>query len=259
LGSARPTWQVKVSPVAKRLILNADDLGYDPEVTRGILESMRKGCVTSTTLMVNTPHSEAAARMAHGLAVGLHLNLARFPPVSALPKQSLGLDGALLETLAGELPVDAVRREVLAQLDRLHALLGTPATHVDVHKHLHRHPNVLEGLAQAALARRLPVRALDEDMRQKLRAHGVSTTPNFVGEAGDSAYWTLERLDEVLATLPEGTTELMCHPGYRPSTLKSGYAAQREVELATFTSRVALRLLERRGIERITWAQVPFP
>lgn len=33
------------------LIINADDLGYDPAVTRGILEAMRAGLVSSATLM----------------------------------------------------------------------------------------------------------------------------------------------------------------------------------------------------------------
>src|SRR5688500_7142073 len=67
------------------LIVNADDLGYDPAVTRGILRAMRQGVVTSTTLMVNTPWAEDAAREADELSVGLHLNLARHPPLPATP------------------------------------------------------------------------------------------------------------------------------------------------------------------------------
>src|SRR5262245_44478843 len=37
------------------LIVNADDLGYDPEIDRGVLEGHGRGVVTSTTAMVDAP------------------------------------------------------------------------------------------------------------------------------------------------------------------------------------------------------------
>ena len=230
------------------LIINADDLGYDPAVTRGILQALREGVVSSTTLMVNMPHSAAAAREARGLAVGLHLNLARAPPAWARFPPSLLEGGALSEARAGQLPAEVVEAEALAQLARLEALVGQSATHVDVHKHLHRHPQVLEGLAAAARAWGLPVRSIDTGMREALRARGVATNDAFLGDAGDEAYWTLPRLEAALTRLPpHGVVELMCHPGYRPETLASGYAAQREVELATFLSPLARQALARAG------------
>lgn len=231
---------------ARALIINADDLGYDPAVTRGILRSMREGVVSSATFMVNTPFSEEAARQAQGLSIGLHLNLARGAPVSPRFPRDFLVEGALSEARAPSLPVEAVEAEAAAQLERLAALLGRPATHVDVHKHLHLHPNVLTGLARAARAAGLPVRSINEAMRRELLALGVATNAHFVGEAGSEAYWTLERFEAAVASLPgSGVTELMCHPGYRPETLMSGYSAQREVELDTFLhprARAALAL-----------------
>src|SRR5688572_17040559 len=133
--------------MTKLVIINADDLGYDPGVTRGILECMRQGVVTSTTFMVNMPFSEDAAAAGRGLAIGLHLNLARHPPAWArFPRALLGDDGGFVETRANELPADVVEQETFAQLDRLEQLLGRPATHIDVHKHLHQHPAILSGL-----------------------------------------------------------------------------------------------------------------
>jgi predicted glycoside hydrolase/deacetylase ChbG (UPF0249 family) len=235
---------------ARALIINADDLGYDPAVTRGILRSMQEGIVSSATFMVNTPYSEVAAQEARGLALGLHLNLARGLPVwAAFPSGSLA-GGAFSEPLAAHLTPDVVEAETLAQLERLDLLLGQPATHVDVHKHLHRHPGVLEGLTRAARTARVPVRSLDEGMRRTLRAHGVLTNDHFIGDAGAEAYWTVERLEEQLAKLPEeGVTELMCHPGYTPEAVKSGYAQQREVELATFLHPRAHMALSRLGVK----------
>jgi predicted glycoside hydrolase/deacetylase ChbG (UPF0249 family) len=235
---------------ARALIINADDLGYDPAVTRGILRAMREGVVSSATFMVNTPYSEAAAREARGLSIGLHFNLARGTPVwSGFPRALLGDDGGLVEARAAVLPPDVVEAEAFAQLARLAGLLGRPATHVDVHKHLHRHPHVLEGLARAARAAGLPVRSIDAEMRRALQAQGVATNAHFIGDAGAEAYWTLERLESHLASLPaDGVIELMCHPGYRPEALKSGYSTQREVELDTFLHPRARELLARAGL-----------
>jgi hypothetical protein len=234
---------------SKALIVNADDLGYDPAVTRGILEAMDRGIVTSTTLMVNGPHSDAAAKLARGRRVGLHLNLARWQPTWPQFPAELLEGGELVEARAGGLTADVVEQEALAQLERLEALLGAPASHVDVHKHLHRHPGVLEGVLRAAAARRIPVRALDAPMRQAVRARGLAATDGFIGDAASEPYWTMATLRRELEALPDGLTELMCHPGYAPESVRSGYSAQREVELQTFTHEGARRLVERLGLQ----------
>jgi predicted glycoside hydrolase/deacetylase ChbG (UPF0249 family) len=231
-----------------RLILNADDLGYDPAVTLGIVEAMRRGVVSSTTMIVNSPHSEDAARQADGLAVGLHLNLVRFHAVSDPTRE-----------LDEKAPLDAgfVYRETLAQLDRLSALLGRDATHVDVHKHAHLRPHVLAGLSRAAKERSLAVRSINAEMRRGLHDYGVRTNDAFLGDAGATAYWTAERWVEQLELAPrEGVVELMCHPGYRPSHLSSGYGEQRETELATFVAPAARVELEKRGLQLASWAGV---
>ncbi len=237
-----------MSAPARRLIVNADDLGYDPAVSEGIVLAMRSGVVSSSTLMVNLPHSSHGARLAQGLPIGLHLNLSRGAPVSSgFPAASLRA-GAFDEGLVGSLPPDLVAEEVEAQLARAESLLGSRPTHVDVHRHLHRFPAVLRGLALVAAARGLPVRALDETMRSELRRAGIRTTDHFVGEAGGEAYWTEQRFAGTVALLPEGTTELMCHPGYPPRETRTSYALQRAVELATLTSAAARRALVEAGI-----------
>lgn len=230
----------------RSVILNADDYGYDPAVSRGITEAMRQGLVSSTTMMVNTPSSAAAARDAAGLAVGLHLNLTCFAALST---------GAPLDQRTpSSATSDFVEREAHAQLDRLEALLGRPATHLDAHHHAHRAPAVLTGVLRVAARRRLPVRSIDPLMRSTLRAAGVVTNDVFVGDAEEAPYWTLEAWVLALDALPrEGLVELMCHPGYAPVTVTSGYSSQREVELSTFTSAEARAALISRGIELRCW------
>ena len=238
------------------LIINADDLGYDPAVTRGIVESMNLGVVSSTTMIVNGPHSEDAGKRVSGaaLGIGLHVNLARWAPVSKIAKALLNPDGSFAEDRAAGLPPALVEQETAAQLDRLKALTGRAASHLDVHKHLHRHPEVLEGVMRVALKRKLPLRSVDPVMRRLLKSKGVVTNDAFVGDAGGTAYWTMEQLRTQLWALPsEGTVELMCHAGYAPIAVKSGYGAQREVELATFTSLEARQWLVSRDLQPTTW------
>ena len=109
-------------PMSVILLINADDLGYDPAVTRGILEAMNGGVVTSTTMIVNGPHSEDAGKKVNGagLGIGLHLNLARWAPLSKLvPKGLLGTDAGFVESKVVELSAEIVEHEALAQLARL--------------------------------------------------------------------------------------------------------------------------------------------
>ena len=48
----------------KYLIVNADDFGASPGITRGILEAHADGILTSTSMMVDTPWSAEAASLA---------------------------------------------------------------------------------------------------------------------------------------------------------------------------------------------------
>ncbi len=107
--------------------------------------------------------------------------------------------------------------EAEAQLVRAEALLGSAPTHVDVHRHLHRAPGVLDGLAEVAGKRGLPVRALDAAMRTELRSTGVRTTDHFVGEAGEEAYWTETRFAETRGPAAGGDHRADVPPGIPPS------------------------------------------
>ena len=211
-------------PTPKRLVINADDLGYDPEIDRGIFEAHARGVVTSATGMVDTPFAPAALRAAPAsLALGLH---------------------AVIDP---SLPRAQAEKELLRQIARFAALRGAPPTHLDSHKHHHARPELLVAFAAVAGAQGLPVRALDTPMRDLLRAQGVRTTEHFLGDADLRPCWTPERLAPALETLEDGITELMCHPGYAPSHARTSFGAEREVELRSLCDARVRQALARAG------------
>ena len=77
-----------------------------------------------------------------------------------------------------------------------------------------------------------------------------------MGEAGGEAYWTEMRFAGTVAALPEGTTELMCHPGYPPRETRTSYALQRAVELATLTSVASRKALQEAGVTLVSFADL---
>src|SRR5690349_18168229 len=78
---------------AKRLIVNADDYGNTPGLTRGILEAHHKGIVTSTSVMIGSAgvigDLQQAASEAPQLGLGLHLTLSGAGNRPILPPQDV--------------------------------------------------------------------------------------------------------------------------------------------------------------------------
>lgn len=246
--------------MARLIIVNADDLGYDPAIDRGILEAASCGVVRSATLLANLPRARESlslARGVKGLAVGLHLNFARGPALAG--PSMLAPGGELDERSAAKASEADALLEARAQLARFAELAGRGPTHLDVHKHLHRREAIFSAVARLALERGLPVRALDPAMRASLRALGVATTDAFFGDTGPTAYWSPARLIEAMEAAPEGATELMCHPGFAPTEVRTGYGAQRESELAALKDPAVVERARRGDLRLGTFADLPRP
>jgi chitin disaccharide deacetylase len=192
--------------------------------------------VRSASAMVDTPFSAAALRAAPAdLGVGLH---------AVVPR---------------DLAPAGVAAELRRQVDRFAALRGAPPTHLDSHQHAHARAEFLAAFLEVAAERRLPLRTLDDGMRSAARARGVDTADAFRGDAALRPCWTPRRLAEELELLPDGLTELMAHPGYRPVRARSSFAAEREVELAAVCHGRVRAAVGRLRIELCTWAAAKTP
>ncbi len=196
----------------KYLIVNADDLGASPGITRGILEAHMHGILTSASLMVETPWSAEAtalARLRPELSVGLHADV------------SEGADGAS----SGR--ADRARDSLRRQYDRFVSLMGRAPSHLDSHHNVHRQTDLLECFLELSREAGLP-----------LRGHSPARYfSKFYGQWGGESHPEQVGVDSLLRMLEceisEGITELSCHPGYVDARVPSGYAVEREVELET--------------------------
>lgn len=261
----------------KRLIINADDFGLSPAVTSGILETHAAGAVTSSSMMVQCAgwaHGVQQARATPALGIGLHFNLLVGSPLTAAPSLTDRTSGCfpslvalVSRALAGVLDRDEVVAECEAQLSAVRDA-GIPVTHIDSHRHVHAVPYVRRAIAAVAARYGLPLRRPVESARWfpadigsrahralvawswRLSSPGAQATraaDHFVGISLQGGTRFAERLTALLDALPDGTTELMVHPGRVDDALRAadGYTAPREIELAALTSPAVIARLRR--------------
>ena len=88
-------------------------------------------------------------------------------------------------------------------------------------------------------------------------ARSASATPDaFLGDAARRPAWTTEALLAALASVGEGVTELMAHPGHAPSPARTSFGAEREVELVALCHRDVRAAVDLLGIRLQSFADV---
>jgi predicted glycoside hydrolase/deacetylase ChbG (UPF0249 family) len=261
----------------KQLVVNADDFGFTPDVNSGIVKAHREGILTATTLMANGDAFDDAVRLARetpSLDIGCHLVL--------IGGQSL-LDGspfpATAAQLVGALALRKVRvyDELAAQIRKIIGA-GIRPTHLDTHKHTHLMPTVLNAVARlseefgigwvrrpfdfplgtlrAGVPRGKRVTSqglglLRERFRRVLTRHGCRTTDHFTGFQITGRFGTSE-LATLMALIPEGSTELMVHPGHYGPALRGAptrLKQSRETELAALCAPEVRAAIQLHGID----------
>jgi predicted glycoside hydrolase/deacetylase ChbG (UPF0249 family) len=204
----------------KYLIVNADDFGQSPGINRGIIEAHERGIVTSASLMTRwlaAGEASIYAREHPELSLGLHLDLGEWvyrggswvPLYTVIPQ-----DDALV-----------VEREISRQFELFYYLIGRHPSHVNSHQHVHMREPVRSITLQICESLGIPLRNLCPDVHYFTKFYGQTTEGLPL-----PAYISLERLIEIVSTLPNGLTVLTCHPGYADD-LKTMYKVERLQEL----------------------------
>ena len=265
----------------KRLIINSDDYGRTPEISRGIREAHLRGVVTSTTCMMNIPTTAddiaIALKETPALGLGVHLVLTMGRPISAAESVSSITDdnGHFLKyvPLVEHLPnlnMDEVKKEWHAQIEAFIRAAGRKPTHLDSHHHSsYFAPELFRGMLELAreydCAIRFPFtgeisRELEETSKHVpalIRDFDPPRPDRFVVDFYDERA-THEELLNIINHLPDGTTEIMCHPGFTDEVFakESVYNAQRDRELEILTDPTIKEAIQANGIQLITFASL---
>jgi len=265
----------------KRLIINSDDYGRTPEISRGIREAHLRGVVTSTTCMMNIPTTAEdiviALKEAPALGMGVHLVLTMGRPIS--PSDSVpsltDKNGQFLKytPLLEQLPnldLDEVKKEWHAQIEAFIRAAGRKPTHLDSHHHSSYFSHqlfraMLELAKEYDCAIRFPFTGDPSKELEETNKHVPDLLKEFDPPRPDrfvvdfyDVRATHEELMKVINSLPDGTTEIMCHPGYTDEAFaqESVYNNQRHRELKILTDPSIKQAIQANGIQLITFASL---
>lgn len=236
------------SPLARVVIVNADDFGLCDEVNAGVVAAHDDGVVTSASLMVRWPAAADAVRLAAKrpkLSLGLHVDLGEWDPASN------GDWHERYHVVETDDPV-AVAAEVDRQLAEFERLTGRLPTHLDGHQHVQRLDPARSILVAAADGLGVPLRL--HDPRVLYRGDFYGQGPR--GEPYPDGI-TTEALLRLLSSLGDGWSEIGCHPGRGVSTAMSAYASERDYEVVALCDPMTASVLEAEGIVLASYADLP--
>ena len=188
--------------------------------------------------------------------------------------------------LSRRIDEEEIFAEVAAQIRKLQAS-AISVSHVDTHKHTHLFPRILRPVLRAA--RECGVRAVRNPFgpRLPMRSSKLMQRPNlwtryaqlrilggfaknfrsavaregFVTPDGTLGIEVTGTLDETLfhaiaESIPEGTWEFVCHPGYNDADLRNANTRlreSRETELRVLTLPGSREILEQKRIQLISY------
>lgn len=277
-----------------RLIINADDFGLTSGVNRAIVELHQDGVLSSATLMAKAGATSEAVRIALAtplLGVGCHVVLVDGQPV--LPPGSVpslidkktgcfppDLTSFLRRLFTGQIRAIEIEAEASAQIALLQNA-GLRLTHIDTHKHTHMFPPVLAPVLRAArnagigavrnpfepewavritpraslvrTAEVIALRRLGPFFRRTIARANIATTDGTIAIAGTGSFDT-DTVRALLNELPEGTWELVTHPGYNDADLEK---VRTRLRASRDTERLALKAVrEFPSIDMISFAEI---
>jgi predicted glycoside hydrolase/deacetylase ChbG (UPF0249 family) len=275
--------------MTRYLIVNADDFGY-PGTVDGIAELFEVGIVTSASVMVNQPEWPQAAALLREHPewdAGVHLVMNDGSPI--LPAQqvrSLVDGGGQFRSgmaLLSRRPLTSQRQlkaEWEAQIEKFIADTGRQPSHFDLHCH---YPYVFPAWFRLSLDLaekygRIPVRtpfddALEEKAselashyggfpvwfilwqgrryREMVDRHGLARTNYWEGGFSQDGRRTVEVLVGILENLPEGVTELLCHPAKEDGWRREDYDVLADRRVRERIDALGIELIDYRDLARL--------
>ncbi|GAB4233793.1 MAG: hypothetical protein Kow00109_06640 [Acidobacteriota bacterium] len=270
-------------PDAKLLIIHADDLGLAHSVNRASFEALRKGAVSSASIMMPCPWVREVVEFqtAHPEAdIGLHLTLnsewrwLKWGPVASRDRVPGLLDPfgflwpSVEETVARATAAE-VETELRAQIELAYAL-GLRPTHLDTHMGtVLRSKEFLEVYLKLGREYRLPVFLARPWLNlapyaQELAAEQPELLDGTTGlfQNPGAGGWP-EAYAAMIRRLQPGVTQMIVHLAYDDEEMR-GVAhehpdfgsAWRQADFDTVTSEAFRQVLRDEGVRLITWRDI---
>lgn len=277
----------------KKLIITADDFGLASSINEGIVKAYREGIVTFINFIPTGEAFDDAARLAQDLKLeelGAHLSLSETIPVSQprdIPSL-VGKDGRFYphyynlfaRSLIASIDRSQIYRELKGQLEKVQSL-GIRITNLSSHEHIHMMPGMLEMFVKlakefdipsmrypraevrvgrlniSALYRSVILAYLERGVGRALAARHIAYTDNLMGFLC-SGRLSEELLIKMLSLVRDGSTELVCHPGFVGPEVVDRYHFHRncEAELFALTSPRVKKALEKHGIQLAKFSEI---
>jgi len=224
---------------ARLVILNLDDFGAMHATNVGIIDALRSGAASTTTLMVPCPWAaEAASMLEPGDDVGVHLTVTsewaayRWGPLTG-SRVLCAADGRMHRTVdachqavvaAGSTGFGELRAECRAQIEQALAW-GVDVSHLDAHMGvMQTHPEFLDVYLHLAAEYALPLRMLSAGAEQHLGLSGRVAAAERGLVFPDHMLMTYldarPTIESGLASLRPGVTEFLLHPSLDSEELR---------------------------------------
>jgi predicted glycoside hydrolase/deacetylase ChbG (UPF0249 family) len=213
--------------VRKYLIIHADDFGLSPGISKGILQAIHHGVVSSTSVIIRSPYIHNTQLL-----------------VNKYPDIDWGLH-VVIENNKTQTN-STIARETETQLTLFTNYFGFTPSHIDFHKGFRFTNRIYFSIRMLILKYKLAFRY---DNCHKIET-GFYGYKNRVMSTTDISP---NSLINILSLLTPGITELVCHPGYTGNRLYDPYRTQRSIELTTLTSESINNAIRNNGIHIINF------
>ena len=276
VGVNRAIREAHLDGIVTSATLMASGAAFDDAVELGrSVQSLSVGC--HVVLVDGAPVSDHSS--IQSLLANRSVRPGRFyPRISAVAARAM----------FGRLDPDQLVNEITAQVQKIQAA-GLQVTHLDTHKHMHIFPPILRALVKAARICGVPairnpfvparslrprefsrrprlwkrygqvrmLRSFAAQFHDKMKRAGLATPDGVVGVI-ETGSFDSSLLRQALADLPEGTWELVCHPGYNDADLRAAHTrllSSREQERQLLTSGELRQFVDDQEIRLISYRQ----
>ena len=231
-----------------QLCINADDFGFTPEISKGILLLMEKGLVSSTSTMAVHCGKEEIENLSKqkNISIGLHFSLTS--GCNYFIKNIKNQYALARKYFSGKIKREDIFRELSHQYESIKEKFSGEITHLDAHQHIHILPAVAKAMTEFSIEKKIPYVRISKEispnfsLKKMLFNSSAGKTNHQIPIFGlnimgiNFTRKNILRHFEFLKMKNANKAIWIVHPGYRSQSkiFNDSYNAERENELNTF-------------------------